>query len=296
MGLILTSTILAAVVLTALPSSTEDFSPAVSAPPGFFSRGTPEVYEGYSLYEYINGGADIFYRFGFKRCVSYTFADTTAGDEREVVVDVYDMGDPLNAFGIFRRTAASDTIRRGVGVEYVTSPRGITFWKSFFYVQVTDKSASSLSTEVLHEVAGGLADAIPGDRELPAAVSALPEKEREPNSEGFTPQDFLGRAFLKDVVRAHYQVEEHLCTLFVMVPGSPEMADSLLAKISEVFEVQPSTDLTRSRTPVRIVSGPRLSAGTDGIRIAGVLGAASAKRKTSLISAALNVRKGPVQD
>lgn len=296
MGLKLTLATLTALVMTVLPSGAKNSFPEVPAPPGLVSRGTPEVYEGYSLYEYINGGADIFYRFGFKRCSAHTFADTTAGGDTEVVVDVYDMGDRLNAFGIFRRTAASDTIRRGVGVEYAASPRGIIFWKSAFYVQVTDKSASPLSTKVLQEAAAGFADAIPGNKELPSAVSSLPAEKREPNSEGFTPQDFLGRAFLNDVVWAHYHVDEQLCTLFVMVSGSPEMSDSLLGRMSEVFELQPSTDFNKEKTAVTIVSGPRLSAGTDGTRIAGLLGAASAKGKIPLIYAALNARKDPVQD
>lgn len=65
---------------------------------GWELKSKPEIYEGDDLFLYINGGADIYHEYGFKRVTSGEYEKKGAG---RISVEIYRMDDPLSAFGIF---------------------------------------------------------------------------------------------------------------------------------------------------------------------------------------------------
>ncbi|MBU0985670.1 MAG: hypothetical protein KKH68_00325, partial [Proteobacteria bacterium] len=54
-----------------------------------------------NLYEYINGAAEFFIAYGFTELAGANYAPVS-GDKDTVTVDIYDMGNKLNAFGVFQ--------------------------------------------------------------------------------------------------------------------------------------------------------------------------------------------------
>ncbi len=75
--------------------------PAAAEISGWISGGPPESYEREGLYGYINGGSEIFLQYDFKRADVGRYKKERGGAGREVTVDLYEMGSPLDAFGIF---------------------------------------------------------------------------------------------------------------------------------------------------------------------------------------------------
>ena len=65
------------------------------------------THKGKALYDYINGGADVYFDFGFKTCHARTYS-SSSHKESDIVVNVYDMGKKLHAFGVFRQMADGD--------------------------------------------------------------------------------------------------------------------------------------------------------------------------------------------
>jgi len=59
--------------------------------------GLARVYAGPELYEYIDGGAEVFYELGFERVTVQRYADR----EDEMAVELYAMRDPAAALGIY---------------------------------------------------------------------------------------------------------------------------------------------------------------------------------------------------
>ena len=66
---------------------------------GWSRPGDVLTYDADNLWEYINGAAELFVEFGVQTCRT---ADLVSG-EVTVTVDLYDMGTPLNAFGVYER-------------------------------------------------------------------------------------------------------------------------------------------------------------------------------------------------
>ena len=85
-----------------------------AAPQGFLTiagwspQGEPATYDADGLWELINGAADTFLSYGFETVTvqQYSAGDVTAS------VAAYDMGTPLNAFGVYRAEAPVDERRR----------------------------------------------------------------------------------------------------------------------------------------------------------------------------------------
>jgi len=55
------------------------------------------IYEGKKLYAYIDGGADIFFEYGFYRVLTQNYRY----HDESIIVDIYDMIDTNAAFGIY---------------------------------------------------------------------------------------------------------------------------------------------------------------------------------------------------
>ena len=81
-------------------------------PEGWDIQGQPRVFNGNDLYGYINGGSELFLEFGFNRLTAYRL-QSPAG---ELVLDLYEMTDPVGALGIYLAKCSPETPVAGLDV------------------------------------------------------------------------------------------------------------------------------------------------------------------------------------
>jgi len=122
-----------------------------------------------NLYEYIDGGAELFISFGFRELVSLTFVRTA---EPDIVVDLFDMGSPRNAFAIFAHSQEKPDDTVGQGSEYLGGQ--LRFWKNRFYVSLLASPETAAARESIFDLAKAIATSIPEEGRLPDIVSRLP--------------------------------------------------------------------------------------------------------------------------
>src|SRR4030042_4975524 len=67
---------------------------------GWSWQGVPRHFTVQNLYEYIDGEAELYYAYGFRELATLTYFWKNPEDTF-FTVNVYDMGDSLNAFGIY---------------------------------------------------------------------------------------------------------------------------------------------------------------------------------------------------
>ena len=75
--------------------------------------GEPELYVGDDLFNLINGGAELYHEFGF---VDVLAAEITAPGANRLKVEIYDMGSPEAAWGIYSMTATRNARQIYLGV------------------------------------------------------------------------------------------------------------------------------------------------------------------------------------
>ncbi|HSW40005.1 MAG TPA: DUF6599 family protein [Acidobacteriota bacterium] len=136
-----------------------------------FVKTTSDRYDPDTLYEYINGAAELYISYSFRemRAVRYT-----AGDgNREIVIDIFDMGSSHDAFGVFSHGRESEDQRVGQGSEYFKGM--LNFWKSRFYVAMLAFPAGPASEATLFKLANIISEGIADKGPLPPIVGILPQ-------------------------------------------------------------------------------------------------------------------------
>jgi len=184
---------------------------------GWSRPGDVLTYDADNLWEYINGAAELFVEFGVQTCRT---ADLVSGD-LTVTVDLYDMGTPLNAFGVFEREKPGDVVTvPGASSGVVSAPYQALLLKGSTYGKV-NAFEGELTDEVGLELLEALAAALPGDTSPPAELDLLPQGGKLPGTEGYKPKAYLGRAELTDCLYAEYSREgEAGWEGFVVLPES----------------------------------------------------------------------------
>jgi hypothetical protein len=124
-----------------------------------------EVYAGSSLWGLINGGADLFFEYGFDRMA----LQEISWQDEEFRLELYRMDDPSGAFGIFsvsRHGCAGSTLV----VEGDCSNRyQYQFFKGNYYLSLINYSGSARAGELSMDIARVIAAGIYGDEySLPA--------------------------------------------------------------------------------------------------------------------------------
>ncbi|MBF0263200.1 MAG: hypothetical protein HQL97_15325, partial [Magnetococcales bacterium] len=90
-----------------------------------------------NLHEYVNGHAEYYLSAGFKELLVGEYGDAGTTAKPRVVVDLFDMGKPLFAFGVLTGEGNNDGPDAGIGDMGFRDPRGLRFIIGPYYVKMT---------------------------------------------------------------------------------------------------------------------------------------------------------------
>ncbi len=209
-------------LLTAATGAAADLQ--VPTPSGWTGFDEDYRYGRESLWEYINGAAELFLDYRFRELVA---ADFERG-EAFITVCVYDMGFPIDAFGIFEAETPADAARLNApgAAALVQAPYRALMIKDRFYVKA-EVGGGDLDDEALVAVLADVAAGLPGDDALPPELAALPSEGRLPGTVAFAGSNFLGFEDLAGCLYADYAGETgETYRLFVMRPADRFLADA----------------------------------------------------------------------
>ena len=115
--------------------------------------GSAEIFIGDKLYELIDGGADIFYEYGFIRVITQRYSDS---NENYIDVEMYEMLDSSAAYGIF----SLFTFNTGKRVEFLNEAFAgdefVFFRKGNYYVSLTGSPPSQKAEEGLVQISDAI--------------------------------------------------------------------------------------------------------------------------------------------
>jgi len=141
------------------------FIPSPAQIPGWSGKGESQRFSGDDLYIYIDGGAEIFNEYGFRRVLAQDFEHK---DGRGVTLEIYEMTDPVAAFGIYSFQASGKGRPAGLGTDGEIEEYYLRFWKGPYLVAVTGYDSSGQARENLLE--GVLAVARAADARMKQAA------------------------------------------------------------------------------------------------------------------------------
>jgi len=201
---------------------------------GWTPQGEPSRYGPDGLWEVINGAADAFLNYGFEELTTQQYSNGSV----TVTVNAYDMGTPLNAYGIYRVEAPEGDPLVDAGSEAVVSPPyQCLLLKDRTYVKV-EAFEGDIDETTGRALVESIASALPGTVEPPPELAALPPEGMVPGSARYTRRGLFALAELDEAVHASYVDDDGTeYRVFLLLPGSAVGDDALWNGLAERWQV-----------------------------------------------------------
>ena len=154
--------------------------------------GPSRSYSGTQIFDYMDGAGEVYRAYDYQNLLVQRY--TRPGQE-EILVELFDMGLPKNAFGIFSyMLGRGPAVPIGQDGEYRSGL--LCFWKGSYFVYVqTDRENEETKTAIL-DLGKAVADRIKDEGKRPAIISCLPEGEYLPTT--------LRYFFRYEILNSHY--------------------------------------------------------------------------------------------
>ena len=136
----------------------------------FAAEGSDGTYDRNSIYDYIDGGAEVYLSYGMRGCHSRRYV---AHGEPDIMMDLFDMGNSADAFGVF--THDRDGEPADVGEDGLTREGWIRFWKGRFFVSIYTERETSVAREAAFRLAQAIEAGIKEKGERPRILGRLPK-------------------------------------------------------------------------------------------------------------------------
>ena len=195
--------------------------------PGWRMPSQPQTFSPDTLYEYIDGGADLYLKYDFQELL---VADYRNDGQASVTVEVYRHRDPDHAFGIYSQERLSSADFLDIGMQGYRESGVLNFAKGAYYVKISSENAGVDDQDILLAFARTVSRELAGQTSLPAVLAVFPSEGKRKNSEKFVAKDFLGYSFLHSGFIADYEVSGKTYQLFVIQAANPEDARTMLER------------------------------------------------------------------
>jgi hypothetical protein len=279
-----------------LPASAQEELPAGRLPESFLMyRITDRMdYTGEDLYDYINGGAELYLSYGLTRMTGCKYN----GDGLpQLTVEIYEMTSPENAFGVYTQSRDREEDDFGQGSQSFHD--FILFWKGRYFVTVYAQAVTPESEAAIKQLAALIDGALPVAGTPPPVVDILPE---EGLAEGgflyFHHYIWLNAYFFiadyniidlndeTDAVLAKYGDADARSYLLIVEYPSGERAAEAFRKLKESY----APELTAAQPLVQLEDKTWFTAWTKGNRLGAIFnGNAQEETKKLYISTFKNM-------
>ncbi len=130
----------------------------------------PQTFVGDDLYDLINGGASIYYEYGFKQVITLQYVNP---DSQYMTLELYEMKNSAVAFGIYTYKAGTSGTRLDIGADALLEDYYMNFWKGRFLGTITG-SGIGFENDALLMLAREVATKITDTSPRPRLIDLLP--------------------------------------------------------------------------------------------------------------------------
>ncbi len=137
---------------------------------GWKASGSDAVYDKKTIYDYLDGGAEVYLAFDFQAALARKYAGP---DGNEIALDIYDMGSSREAFGVF--SCDRQDPEAGIGQESEYGAGLLRFYRGRYFVSITALGDEAASEKAILALGKAASAALGPDGPAPAMLGLLPE-------------------------------------------------------------------------------------------------------------------------
>jgi hypothetical protein len=136
---------------------------------GWKTDGPDKVFTRQTIFDYMDGGGEIYLAYDFQRLRAREYARP---DAPRIVAEVYQMASSRDAYGIFTHDMDGQPV--SVGQMALYSAGLLRFWKDRFFVRLQAEDETPEVKTALMSLGDRIASAIPQEGRKPSLLAALP--------------------------------------------------------------------------------------------------------------------------
>ena len=159
----------------------------------------PSTYTGQHLYkDVIGGNAGLYHSYGFVDSANVEYQSPKLGSKPLILVEIFDMGTPENAFGRYSFDRYPQDKHEWVGSKAIISGDQLSFCKGKYFIQIEGYEFASAIKDGMKALAKVIANRIKDAPDpKPRQLKLLPRKNRVRYSEKY----FLSDSLLRETYR-----------------------------------------------------------------------------------------------
>jgi hypothetical protein len=197
---------------------------------GWRLSGEIQTFHPETLFEYINGGADLYLTYDFQEL---KVAEYSTEKKASVTIEAYRHKTPIHAFGIYSQERLPDANFLDIGSQGYIETNVLNFLAGPYYVKISSFKTGADDREILITFAKKVSEALGPIGTLPSILSSFPEEGKKKNSAKFIAVKFLGYAFLHSAFIADYEVSGMKFKLFVIEAADKTECKNMIQKYVE---------------------------------------------------------------
>lgn len=164
-----------------------------------------------SLWQYINGEAELYLGYGFVELTASEYKD----GEVEMIVDQYRFDTPEHAYGLYSMMRPDDPQIAPLGVQGFFTGVTVEFVKGDQVFSLTAFEESRATAHALQVLSYQLDSLSEGAIEPPGHFKLFPTDSTVPHSDKLIAKDYLGQPGIDDVYTTEYTFDGEPVTLFL---------------------------------------------------------------------------------
>lgn len=144
---------------------------------GWQSVGPPNVYTGEALFEYIDGGAELYLEYNFKQVAIREYSNDAGSS---LTIEVYEMDSPENAYGLYSFDTRGE--HPAIGQDATYSFGLLKFWKGRFFCRALSLDPEETMKGVIFSIGEKIATRIPSEGARSQLLEIVPGENIVPES------------------------------------------------------------------------------------------------------------------
>ncbi len=237
MPMLAAGAVMIATALSALPTLPDQAA-------GWRAVAAADRYDARTIFQYIDGHGEVYLAYGMSACQARRYAGPEG--EGDVVVDLFEMASPADAFGVFTHSREGEPADVGQGSSFGYGT--LFFWKGRYFVSVYAERESERARTAVLALGRAVAASIGETGEPPALVGRLPRAGLDETSLVYLrhprileahvpvgPDNPLGVGPLAPAVAGRYRTGGGTADLVVVEYGDAAAAEAAGAGFAEAF-------------------------------------------------------------
>jgi hypothetical protein len=213
---------------------------------GWVKSGKPEIYDRKNLFDYMNGGAELYLAYDFQNLVVQRYLSNSKEPEKKnsITVEIYEMNSSADAYGLFSFDQEGEMAE--LGQKGVYGYGLLKFWKNRFLVRILGSQAS-LKERIL-EFGADIDRKIKTEGTPPELLSKIPKENLIQNSDHFfhkhillnnlyflSDENILNLSEETDCLLADFRFDEQILKLLLIEYPDSEKAQNAYESFDKFY-------------------------------------------------------------